>query len=60
MSSEKVDFLNSKITEKTGKKSLFKIGDSFLLKKPALRVPSHTDLPALLEKFGDFLSQENS
>ena len=24
------------------------------MKKPALRLPSHTDLPALLEKFGDF------
>jgi hypothetical protein len=54
ISSAKVDFLNSKITEQTGKKSLFKIVDSFLLKKPALRLPSHTDLPALLEKFGDF------
>ena len=50
----KVDFFNSKITEHTGKKSLFKIVDSFLLKKPALRLPSHDDLPTLFVNFGNF------
>lgn len=48
------DFLNNKITEHTGKKSLFKIIHSFLLKKPALRLPSHGDLPVLFEDFGNF------
>jgi hypothetical protein len=54
ISTAKVNFLNSKIVEQTGKKSLFKIVDSFLLKKPSLRLPSHDDLLSLLENFGDF------
>jgi hypothetical protein len=41
ISTAKVNFLNSKIVEQTGKKSLFKIVDSFLLKKPSFRLPSH-------------------
>ena len=54
ISTAKVEFLNSKIVEQTGKKSLFKIVDSFLLKKPSLRLPSHDDLLSLLENFGNF------
>ncbi len=54
ISATKVEFLNTMITEHTGKKSLFKIVDSFLLKKPALRLPSYGDLPVLFEDFSNF------
>jgi hypothetical protein len=58
ISATQVDYIKTKITELTGRKSLFKqfvlVVDSFLLKKPALRLPSHGDLPALLEDFGNF------
>jgi len=50
----KASFLESKILESTGKKSLFRIVDSFLLVKPGLRLPSHDCLSALVEQFSSF------
>ena len=43
ISAEKVWFLNSKIADCRGRKSLFKIVDTFLLKKPGHKLP-HTSL----------------
>ena len=48
---EKTTFLNEKIAEAEGKKSLFNIVDSFLLKKPGLRLPPNDSLPELVERF---------
>jgi len=36
------------------KKSLFKMVDSFLLKKPSLRLPAHNSLEELVETFNHF------
>ena len=47
----KESFLNSKIAECSGKKSLFKIVDSFLLKKNGLKLPQHVSLANLLNDF---------
>ena len=54
ISTAKGDLVNYKIVKQTGKKSLFKIVDSFLHKKLYLRL-SHDDLLSLLENF--FLRQ---
>ncbi len=54
ISAAKVTFLNNKIADNTGKKSLFKIVDSFLLKKPSLRLPAHNSLEELVETFNHF------
>lgn len=43
---KKTSFITQKITESASKRSLFKLVDSFLLKKPALHLP---DLPDLLD-----------
>jgi hypothetical protein len=50
---EKSSFLNEKIAEAEGKKSLFNIVDSFLLKKPGLKLPRHDSLPDLVSRFSD-------
>ena len=50
---EKTSFLNEKIAEAEGKKSLFSIVDSFLLKKPGLKLPQHDSLSELVEHFSD-------
>jgi hypothetical protein len=50
---EKTSFLNEKIAEAEGKKSLFSIVDSFLLKKPGLKLPQHDSLFKLVERFSD-------
>jgi hypothetical protein len=47
----KASFLESKILESTGKKSFFRVVDSFLLVKPGLRLPSHDCFSALVEQF---------
>lgn len=51
ISTAKGDLVNYKIVKQTGKKSLFKIVDSFLHKKLYRRLPSHDDLLSLLENF---------
>ena len=56
----KESFLNSKIAECSGKKSLFKIVDSFLLKKTGLKLPQHVSLANLLNDFGCFFSDKIS
>ncbi len=48
---EKAQFLNKEISEASSKKSLFKIVDSFLIKKPGLKLPRHSYLPELVERF---------
>ena len=50
---EKSSFLNENIAEAEGKKSLFNIVDSFLLKKPGLKLPRHDSLPDLVSRFSD-------
>ena len=58
--SKKASFLQDQITDAAGKKSLFKIVDSFLIKKPSLRLPSHDSLPALLDQFGQHFEKKVS
>ena len=58
--SKKASFLQDQITEATGKKSLFKIVDSFLIKKPTLRLPAHDSLPVLLDQFGQHFDKKVS
>ncbi len=48
---KKTSFITQKITESAGKRSLFKLVDSFLLKKPVMRIPDHDSLPSLVEQF---------
>jgi hypothetical protein len=48
---EKAQFLNKEISEAPSKKSLFKIVDSFLIKKPGLKLPRHSSLPEMVERF---------
>lgn len=48
----KETFLNTKMAELTGNRSLFKI--SLLLKKPGTRLPAHDDLATLMQRFRDF------
>ena len=50
----KEKFLNDKIAEFSGKRSLFNIVYSFVQKKPGLWLPAHDDLPTMLERFVDF------
>ena len=50
---EKSSFLNENIAEAEGKKLLFNIVDSFLLKKPGLKLPRHDSLPDLVSRFSD-------
>jgi len=55
---EKAQFLNKEINEASSKKSLFKIVDSFLIKKPGLKLPRHSSLPELVERFsGHFIGK---
>lgn len=39
------------ITKSASQRSLFKLVDSFFLKKPSLRLPDHDSLPSLVERF---------
>ena len=48
---EKAQNLNKEIGEASGKKSLFKIVDSFLIKNPGLKLLWHASLPELVERF---------
>jgi hypothetical protein len=50
---EKMSFLNEKIAEAEGKKSPFSIVDSFLLKKPGLKLPQHDSLSEPVERFSN-------
>ncbi|EFX68655.1 hypothetical protein DAPPUDRAFT_114386 [Daphnia pulex] len=51
----KTTFLESQIQESSRKKvSLFRLIDSLLLPKPVLRLPAHSSLTELVERFGDF------
>jgi hypothetical protein len=56
ISAEKVRFLNSKIADCRGRKSLFKIVDTFLLKKPGHKLPHHVTLDELVKRFSEFLN----
>ncbi len=48
-------FLESQIQESSRKKvSLFRLIDSLLLPKPFLRLPAHSSLTELVERFSDF------
>ncbi|EFX71023.1 hypothetical protein DAPPUDRAFT_112181 [Daphnia pulex] len=57
---KKSSFITQKITESAGKRSLFKLVDSFLLKKPALRLPDHDSLPSLVERFSVYFDTKIS
>lgn len=56
----KTSFLNNKIAENSGKKSIYKIVDSFLLKKPGVKLPRHDSLPDLLDQFSQFFQNKIS
>jgi hypothetical protein len=48
---EKTSFFNEKLADAEGKKLLFSIVDSFLLKKPGLKLPQHDSISGLVERF---------
>ena len=51
----KTTFLESRIQESSQKKvPLFRLIDSLLLPKPGLRLPAHSSLAELVERFSDF------
>ena len=51
----KTTFLESQIRDSSRKKkSLFRLIDSLLLPKPVLRLPVHSSLTELFERFSDF------
>ncbi|EFX61540.1 hypothetical protein DAPPUDRAFT_121530 [Daphnia pulex] len=54
----KSTFLVSRINENLEKKSLFKVVDSFLIKKPQLALPNHDSLPELAERFSAFFTEK--
>ena len=54
----KESFLNRQITENTGKRSLYKLIDSFLLPKPGLRLPRHDSLQSLVDRFGNYFTEK--
>jgi hypothetical protein len=51
-------FLNSKIADCRGRKSLFKIVDTFLLKKPGRKLLHHVTLDELVKRFSEFFVQK--
>ncbi len=53
----KVAFLNEKIAENTGKRSLFKLVDSFLLPTASLRLPRHNSTQTLVDRFGKYFME---
>jgi len=55
---EKAQYLNKEISEASGKKSIFKIVDSFLIKKPGLKLPRHSSLPELVERFSSHFTSK--
>ncbi len=58
LESVKVAHLNREINKALGKKSLFKVVDSFLIKKPGLKLPRHDSLQELVERFsGQFTAK---
>lgn len=57
---EKASYLNKEIAESTGKKSLFKIVDPLLIKKPGLKLPCHDSPRPLANQFGEFFSKKVS
>ena len=50
---EKVEYLNREISKASEKQSLFKMVDSFLLKKPDSKLPRHGSLQELVGRFSD-------
>ena len=50
---EKAAHLNREITEASGKITLYRIVDSFLIKKPSLQMPRHKSLSELADRFSD-------
>jgi hypothetical protein len=54
----KSTFLVSRINANLEKKSLFKVVDSFLIKKPQLALPNHDSLPELAERFSAFFTEK--
>ena len=50
---EKVAYLNREIAKASGKQSLFKVVDSFLLKKPDSKLPRHGSLQDLVGRFSN-------
>ena len=54
----KVAFLNEKIAKNTGKRSLFKLVDSFLLPKSSLRLPRHDSPQMLVDRFGKYFMEK--
>jgi hypothetical protein len=50
---EKVVYLNREIAKASEKQSLFKVVDSFLLKKPDSKLPRHGSLQELVGRFSD-------
>ena len=58
--SAKSSFLCTQIAESTGRISLFKIVDSLLLKNPIPRLPHHSSLLELVERFSCFFSEKIS
>jgi hypothetical protein len=58
ISAEKVRFLNSKIADCRGRKSLFKIVYTFLLRKPGHKLPHPVPLDELVKRFGKFFVQK--
>ena len=58
ISDVKIGFLTDKIKENLGKRSLYKIVDSFLLPKPPLSLPHHVDLLELVERFSSYFSSK--
>ncbi len=48
------------ITKSASQRSLFKLVDSFFLKKPSLRLPDHDSLPSLMEWFSIYFDAKIS
>lgn len=51
---KKTVHLQAKVADNEGKRSYFNIGDTFLLKKPATKLPLHIYKKELVERFNDF------
>jgi len=60
ITAKKQSYLSTKIAEATGKHSLYKIVDSFLVKKPTLRLPDHNSLEELVCQFNQFFEQKTA
>ncbi|EFX66142.1 hypothetical protein DAPPUDRAFT_263620 [Daphnia pulex] len=56
----KVSSLNTQIAENTNRVSLYKIVDTFLLKKPTLKLPSYDSVLEFAEIFSQFFTKDIS